>query len=557
MIESEEPPEPVTEWDLALYAEDALSEKRRSEVAEFLRRYPELAEFTGIDPQASADSTLNDGQARAIRDETRATSNTNRRNGLLRPLPGSADSHRWRRNAFRISIVAVVVCFGVGVVTTSRAASPILQQIQQELKQGTLTDDVANLVRARVQLEGLSTLFLSSREKQLQKYLLAVILLKQAESELLSHRLSPTTPGTVSDPPIAELTQQAIDLLTELDNSPEVKLDLARAWALHGRIHYQFLVSNRRTQSIEPKAAAAFLKAYQLMPESEDERWRIASRLMKTLHKSGPYSLVKGNSAEEMLRQTADTFQIEILNPTQIVSEVLTGLAVKIRQAPLDSESGRLAHLEVASILTMASNGRPEMDAVDVEKLADEAIRHAEDAGQDASREHQLLLAQLLGNVADRVRWTDVPNARAYGWKALRILRELAEEKRSEDVMAELAWVTARLLLNEYRFQRKNPQAATRVTYLIGALRQTENRLQHFDTLQLSPWEVDVIHAIEAEVDDPELATGGANILILFKAGAFTPEQASAVRTDFGHLDALKSDPDFQEFVKLEAGQNP
>lgn len=581
MIDSNQPTEAITEWDLALFAENALVPSRHQQVANFLADHPELAALVGVEIAGSsgrhAAKTHANSESRVKRDhltnsylpdhseyangswphrleDTDNTSIPVAEQSDAAKQSKSPPSIQLKRLLTTVNLLAasLIVCAGIGLFPKTQAASPVLSEIEQSFKDGTLSSESDGLLRARIELERIDPLLLSSEDQQLYQYLLAMVLLGQAESELLvnrpviQNRTEPLTPS------LAKLSQRAIDSLTELvPYKPELQPDLARAWALHGRIHLRFMVSHRGKRQVNPALiCGAFLKSFGLMAEDDPERWRIASRLLKAFYKTSPQQFDQHSA--ELLADITRTFpeiQIETIRPRE---SVLMQLAEAIERQPPDTSPVRVAHVEVASVLTMAS--RSGLENSTLSRIIQDALNMAESGRERASDEFLLVYGQLLGNLADRERNLNLTQAIRYGRKAHEVLRQLVENNRSEEVLGELAWVTARLLIAEYRYSQLHTDEPTGVLELVGALRQTENNLKHFEALQLMPWEIDVIKAIEAEVSvHPSRASGAKRILESYRANELALSDAELICKEFSHLQAFRNSADFLAFRRLVA----
>ena len=180
----------------------------------------------------------------------------------------------------------------------------------------------------------------------------------------------------------------------------------------------------------------------------------------------------------------------------------------------------------------------------------------AEAYQKGASDEYLLVYAQLLGNLADSWRFEDLEQAVQLGRRAHGVLRKLTPEDRADDLYTELGWVTARLLISEYRYARQDPARSSLVEYTIGALWQTESGLKHFEAMQLAPWEVDVINAI-VHAFRPELCqkAGATRILMNYKAKQLGDVEIRVLCEELADLPAFRNSPAFQEFLDLQPTQ--
>lgn len=562
------PSDPISEWDLALFAENALDPIRYQEVADFLGRYPDVAMIAGIELPESMGlrNAGNQDNAVSSHGHPHDTSSSlpqpnasNTRRPSTSPMssksPPATRRFRSRLNRFtgavNVLAAAVFVCVGIAFIARARAAAPVLQQIKQNYRDGSLDSDSNALVKARIKLEEIDPLFLTSKDKQLRQYLLAMVLIGQAENDLLTKRTRIASVDTLSEPPLADLTDQAISSLTDLlSTRPEFLPDLARAWALHGRIHLRFMVSYRGKHSIDAVSVArAFLHAFELMPEENPERWRVASRLLKTLYKVFPAET--NNQTGKFLQEIERKFPEIPANVDRSRLSVVIELARAILRQPPDARPIQIAHLEVASILTMARRMKT-FKGIDVLDVAGKAVVMAEAHLEGANSAYRLVYGQLLGNLADLSQFDDLSLARERGWQAHEVLSQLAEEERTDEVLTELGWVTARLLLNEYRYSQKQPNKPSRVGYLVGALQQTESSLKHFEALQLTAWEIDVIKAIYAE-DSGDLsdASGAEQILKCYREKQLSNDVLDCLHNELANLTAFQDNAEFQTFLQL------
>lgn len=584
MIDSNQPTEFITEWDLALFAEDALAPARHQQVAEFLAEHPELAALVGKETQSGSghypEHPSKNMDSHSAEDQLRDSSLSGQSEDVTRRRPQrreTIDSEsvldlkptraaepsksglgvKLKRLLTTVNLLAalLVVSSGIGLFAKTKAASPVLREIERSFKDGTLDSELNTLMQARIKLEGIDPLFLSSQDRQLYQYLMAMVLLGQAESELVANRPVIYSGRVPSQPPLTELTRNAIDRLTELlPYRPELQAELARAWHLHGRILFRFAVTHRRNRRDDSvPVCGAFLKALELMPERMPERWRIASHLLKAIYKLTPKQLDRRSAA--FLDDITGVFPDIQIDSAQPCQSAILQLAEVIQRQPPDSDPIRVAHVEVASILTMASMYG--LKNASIPGTTRQTLKMAEVSREQASDEFLLAYGQLLGNLADSRRHVDLTEARRFGRQAHEVLRQLVQDNRSDEILTELGWVTARLLISEYRYSRQHPEEQNNVRELIGALRQTEISLKHFGTLQLASWEIDVINAIEAEISGEESqAPGAKRILESYRAKRLSPSVIELLRSDLAHLQALQNSADFRTFLSLQANDD-
>ncbi|MCR9201125.1 MAG: hypothetical protein NXI04_20995 [Planctomycetaceae bacterium] len=573
MIDSHHPTDPVTEWDLALFAENGLDDIRRQQVAEFLAEHPQLKAILGDDvvrlptgesnrPKTIADNERAHGRFSSVSEPTVSAkpSDAGSRDAGLSQA-GSSRSVLRRRLFTTASVLAAILLVSTGIefLGQTKADSPLLREIEESFRDGSLHAS-GGLTLVWGKLEGLDPHTLSLEDQQLRQYLMAMVLLREAESEFVAKR--PVRPGEVvpRQPPLAELTQRAIGRLTKLlPDRPELKPELARAWSLHGRIHFRFAVSVRSQRNIDAASICeAFLRAFELMPENDPQRWRIASSLLKTIYKLTPrHDTAQRKAILSSLGTSFPDFAIDVAKPSESVILELAELILK--QAP-HSESVRVAQVEVASILTMGSQYGRHSDQAS--HHISQTLDMAEANTKGASDEFLLVYGQLLGNLADKCRFHDLDQAVRLGRKAHQMLKQLAPDDRADELYTELGWVTARLLISEYRYWLRNPEDDSQVDRMIGALHQTEYGLKHFETLQLAPWEIDVINAIIAgksqepdESAEPSRSTAAARILKNYQANQLSDVVIKALREEFASLPAFQKSDAFREFLRAEAAK--
>lgn len=567
MIDSNRPSEPITEWDLALYAEHGLDDARHQQVAEFLDQHPQLKTIVG-----TSDAVPSSGDGRRLLTAADSRPGDDRVTVADLPTPASdADEVRRPHNAgedssrrtFRrrlltaVSLVAAVVLVtsGVEFLGRTQADSPLLREIEAGFRDGRLQADFHELTLARGRLEGIDPQSLSTKDQQLRQYLMAMVLIGEAESKFTAKR--PVQPGEVTptEPPLATLTQRAIATLTSLQaDRPELKPELARAWSLHGRIHFRFAVSVRSQRRVDAaEICRAFQRALELMPDDDPQRWRVASLLLKTIYKLTPrHDAVQRDAIAKVVN---DVFPKIEVDPDQLSESIIVRLAQMIQQQPPDSEPVRIAQIEVASILTMG--GRFGLYSESAANSIDQTLAMAEAHCEGASEEFQLVYGQLLGNLADSCRFEDLEQAVQLGRRALEVLEQIVEDNHSDLNITELDWVTARLLISEYRYSRRHPEEESQVKVMIGALRHTEFSLKHFETLQLAPWEIDVINAIKASFSkgQPSQQKWAEGILRNYKAKQLGDAEIRVLCEELADLPAFRDSRAFQEFLDLQPTQ--
>ena len=412
--------------------------------------------------------------------------------------------------------------------------------------------------------------FLLGAKRQSKDFLRARLLLVEAHYEFVSRNLANEVYSVNECVPLA-LCQQAIQVLSTQNESPEKNRWLANAWWVWGQGQFDFAISRRDKNSgesdkIMADAAHSLLNALEKCDSRggklELTTGKVPALLAKAIHKGA----VRGEKVQVDIGRQGSA---SIMNRVRRLYPQLTAFE------DAGQLVGALCHLLLTDLVHSTSAeeirvradicntlGLHEKNTSDPELLG-RAIRNLEVAVQEVEQKGEIkkdrLLAlaygRLLGNLADaNLRLGNIPEQRKWGWRALRVFRELSATDRSNTVKLELGWVTSRLLIAEYRSSVREPAVKHQVERLLGALEQDSAALSNFAGFQIGDWEEELIHAINASVSDDATLSVGAKGLLTAVSDARREDAQQFYRSiisDFHDNIGLKSNSEFDAVIKL------
>lgn len=585
---------PVTEVDLALFAEGLLTSQRFTQVCQFLKAHPELREFAEID-ELSEDGT---GElARSVASDDSLTNSVAKTVATTRDDKHVGASHvasdesvrGWRYwlhgfpRGVALATMALGSVFVIGMWRSAEAIESTLSQTEVVLRTDfsggpsylSLAPQVQN---SRIALEQLGNSFwLSGRNSLRRDRLLASIYVTQAQLEQPHFRQLDYADRPLLFPPLA-LCNNAIELLEPQIADPESRQILADAHQLRGRIHYIFGTvlrsGSKLPQGVNQKslAADAFLSALEMLPPAKAgsaQYLNLAGMLFKSIHKgsfNGKLSDVTGAdvpASTVLLPRLFEQFpQLGPLYPDveqrqQHLTEITNGLGVLLMQQPVSDVAQTIAMMDICNSYGLRmTNGNGELEQAVASLM--KGIQLAETIPADQrSADYMMTYGRLLGNIADAFEYFDQLEEEVK-WRpqAIAVFREISIQQRTEESFYELGWVTGRQLIAEYRMQARYPDRPSSVAELLGALRQISNNLSSLDGYQLGGISDELIYAILAEThNDVRLGRGAAIILLNARHQAAIPpairERMRSQLEDFRGNSYLSQVPEFQEALKI------
>lgn len=602
--------DPITEVDLALYAEGLLSPERFARVDQFLRDHPQLAQYAAL-WSCEEPVSENAGQVPPLPPKNHRTDDAAEihaephtvqaephtvHKGPTPPMVHLPRLRRWQpaaAMAWKLTAAAAVVAIG-GVslwgIADARAIESTLSQTEEIL----LTDnpELSPQVRnSRIALEKLGGSIWLSQENSLRRdRLLASIYVTQAKLELGHQNQTSFIESDSTFPPL-ELCNQAINLVKPHsvtdDDARQVLVD---AYQLRGQIHYLFGTLLRspeqRTAGVNQKSLAAdsLVSALEILPADNNDsaqRLQLGSLLFKTLHKGGLAGQLADKSGEMIPAQTilisriqtvfpdlagntpADQFSLEQIH--QFVDD-LGGLLMKL---PVSTAAETVAMMDLCNSCGLRqSNGRGTTE----ESVAtfSKGLQLAETiAAVEDGAVYLLAHGRLLGNMADAYRnINQLDQEISWRRQALTVFRKATQRYRTEELFLELGWVTSTQLIAEYRWKQRHPEQAGNVKELLGALRQISNDLASLNGYQLGAAYDELIYAIHAEdKQDFNLGRGAAEIAAELEAWSALPPDLEfriiafdlwiAILEDFQGNAYFQQLPEFQQVREMLADIKP
>jgi hypothetical protein len=490
---------PVTAIDLALYAEGLLDAAGCQRVEHLLNMHPELQSVCAVESEAAENLPF---QA--------STPGWSVTQSLI-----LADSARVPSRRNWVSIAAVTLLLTAVVVAwreTEAGAFDAALALSEQAVHATGERIPVDLLRSRQTLERLQKSFwVSDQQMRRRNQLLAEAILAQAGMEL-KHVMPMEYIDRPDQYPPLDLCRQAVSLVRGAEgDDPLSRQVLADALRFTSEIHGRFAVVQRYAQNRPycdqfAQSAAAALEAYEV---NADDRQKLAllNLLFRALHKgalSGQLRMSDGQSqsAEAVLMPklrvllqgfVADSTESIPTDAQQFVTEI--GLAA-IR-LPVDCFADRLAMMGICNTLGMRLRATPQQAAL----VLQQGIFLAEQAtGVEQDLSFQLTYGRLLGNLADNVSGiVPVVEELQIRERAVGHFRGAVRRIVSEELQAELCWVTARQLLLSYVAARQGLLEESRVAEYLGALKQITAELQSFEGAQLNEKEIELIRAIHAD----------------------------------------------------------
>ena len=575
--------DPITDVDLALFAEGLLSTERCEQVKRFLSDHPELAVFSGLWSQSGGDVEADIAQDSIHVDAT---------SSLQKP---PQPTHWLRRYAAGWKVpaavgAAAVVGISVWGVAEARAIESTLSRTEIVL-QTESSGHSTEVTTSQIALENLTGGFWLSRgNSQRRDRLLAAIYLNQAQLEMGHYNQMEYAEVSSTFPPLS-LSNQAIDLVRPHaatdDDSRQVLID---AYQLRGQIQYLFgtfmRTPERLPQGVMQKSLAAdsLLAALEIMPSADShsaQRLQLSSLLFKTLHKGGLAGQLADESgkmqpAESMLiprirnlfSELADSTPTDKLSIDQL-NQFVDDLGDVLMQLPVSTTAQTVAMMDICNSCGLRqSNGRGTLE----ESVAtfSKGLQMAESiAAVEAGEVYQSTRGRLLGNMADAYRnFNQLDQELPWRRQAIAVFGKASQQYRAEELFLELGWVTSAQLIAEYRWQQRHPEQAGNVKYLLGALRHNSNDLASLNGYQMGEAYWDCIYAIQAEdKNDFSLGRGATAILALAKELSQLPENSAVRLSQWDHWSDVLRDfqgnayfqqlPEFQQVWDMYFGGKP
>ncbi|MEZ6043006.1 MAG: hypothetical protein R3C20_21090 [Planctomycetaceae bacterium] len=298
MTSSDPPNSPITDADLALYAEGLLGPDRSAQVEQFLLKHPELEIYSALWSQTDVDTSAGTDSDGIPGTQTRST-----------VLCENPDRLRPSATAWKFVTACLVVAIG-GISLWGLADARAIESTLNQTEQILLTENPAlspQVRNSRIALEQLGGSIWLSRENSLRRdRLLASIYVTQARLELGHHNQKDFLKTPAAFPPL-ELCSQAISLV-----QPHAALDadceqvLRDAYQLRGQICYLFGTFMRTPETLSlgvdqmSLAVDSLLKALEISPAASNgsaQRIQLSGLLFKTLHKRGA-----GRPVDERIR---------------------------------------------------------------------------------------------------------------------------------------------------------------------------------------------------------------------------------------------------------------
>lgn len=583
MTEPNPPIEPITDVDLALFAEGLLSAERSTQVKQFLSDHPELSVFAGRwSPSESDDEADVIDDFTTVAAASRFEDSSPAVHWLLRSGAG------WKVTA----AVAVAAVGGISLwgIAEARAIESTLSRTEIVLQTESLGQS-SDAKISRIALENLTGSFWLSRENsQRRDRLLAGIYLNQAQLEL-GHYNQIEFADTPSTFPPLNLSNQAIDLVRpHAGTDNDSRQTLIDAFQLRGQIHYLF-GTFMRTPDKQPLgvmqtslASDSLLSALEILPANDNgsaQRLQLGALLLKTLHKGGLAGQLADESGNMVPARTVLIPRIRNLfseltdsRPTDELSieqlnQFVDDLGGVLMQLPVSTTAQTVAMMDICNSCGLRqSNGRATLEE-SVATLS-KGLQMAESvAAKEAGEDYQLTHGRLLGNMADAYRnFNQLDQELPWRRQAIAVFGKASQQYRTEELFLELGWVTSAQLIAEYRWQQRHPEQAGNVKYLLGALRQNSNDLASLNGYQMGEAYCEYIHAIQAEdKNDFSLGRGAAAILANTKYISQFPannvrreilwNQWSDTLRDFKDNAYFQQLPEFQQAWVIFFGEEP
>ena len=490
---------PVTAIDLALYAEGLLDAAGCQRVERLLNLHPQLQSVCAVESEAAEhlpfEASISDRsvtQSLILADSARVPSRRN-----------------W------VSIAAVTLMLTAVVLAwrnTEAGAFDAALALSEQAVHATGTRIPVDLLRSRQTLERLQKSFwVSDQQMRRRNQLLAEAILAQAGMEL-KHVMPMEYIDRPDQYPPLDLCRQAVSLVRGAEgDDPLSRRVLVDALRFTSEIHGRFAVVQRYAQNRPycdqfAQSAAAALEAFEV---TADDRQKLAllNLLFRALHKgalSGQLRMSDGQSqsAEAVLmpnlRVLLQGFVVDSTEPIPAdVQQFVTEIGLAAIRLPVDCFEDRLAMMGICNTLGMRLRATPQQAAV----VLQQGIGLAEQAtGVEQDLNFQLTYGRLLGNLADNVSGiVPVVEELQIRESAVGHFRGAVRRIVSEELQAELCWVTARQLLLSYVAARQGLLEESRVAEYLGALKQITAELQSFEGAQLDEKEIELIRAIYAD----------------------------------------------------------
>ena len=577
--------QPITELDLALYSEGMLCTQRRQQVRSFLVENPQVNDFLNLDRSLSqkenGDARKNNStgnHANVAPNELLVTtsSSSNKSDRLTKQ-----SANKPRRRFIQLVVVASVLfaCFQIGTQIQHVRASSALERYEQKLNSDSFSIMSPETQQMLLDLQA-DTHYLDSRENEIRRrHILARLYVGQAQQQLDYKNVAEFS-GNFTDFPGIVLCNKAIEILTDLaDELQPLRQTLVQAYYIKGQILYQFGISLRVPSLEWDDSCVAMYYCGQslnaglhLLRETDGEffhtkRLQMGALFAKSIHKGtglGESILLENGTITKtgIIADTASCFK-ELegqIHPAGDPAQTVDQLCRLVASAHCDTIEQHIASIFARNTIGMrlviggaVARGIAEYNAGINKVESNPALLN--------NIQIQLNYGRLRGNLADALSLlNDYDAAIPAREKALKIFTELWHKDLSNEAAFELGWVTTRQIIDMYlQAQRDGTPQNLKLTDSLGALRLTSNNFKNFNGFQVGGGEVEMIHAIHAEVyNDRSRGIGAKNLKVWLSGRLASPlkhhhRKAIELVALMSDNIVFRDDPDFHQIQKMVA----
>lgn len=499
---------PITDLDLAAYAQGLLSATRRKKVERLLEDNPDLSFLAApilsssspsnipLDSESSSHDLSGDDVVEPVTDE--------RKNNLV-------PSRNIRKIVSR-SLAFVTASFLVTASVFMFARQSLADRISRfEIRLQQQSQDIGTTNLHQLQLELLAlgkSMFLSDSIDRRRRMLLSRLYLLQLKSDIALLQFGA---GSGLGDSTIDQCNDLIDLIQVDDGQTQEETELlSETYLVKSRLIY-LLGSiaedwDNRVDRMQSASLAALtaIELLENLPRTVRERLYVpaAALLLRSLYKGG---IVRGIGPAANIHARCN--ELRGRSPDHSIDSLVPELTAQFLTEPTTTAEAKIARIDFYSVAGMwAANiqhqGTQDSYGLNIYQTGtaevDQLIQNAEFA---ASPEFLLMSGKLYGNQADFMTILGRPDqAIAARNTAIQLLRKSLAERSSNVTMDELGWVTCRQLFIEYVTRRQRNQDLIICHRLLGATMTLSDDLKDFSGMQLGLSEQALIPIIAADL---------------------------------------------------------